>query len=72
MAGVGTARLSPIACDVAQQQALLPYANVTIKTGVSKDVQYYLAERQSQFPGVTVARVERRKPGVQQRSQQRE
>ena len=56
VAGVGTARLSPIACDVAQQQALLPYANVTIKTGVSKDVQYYLAERQSQFPGVTVAR----------------
>ena len=29
------ARLAPIACAVAQQHALLPYANVTIKTDVS-------------------------------------
>ena len=43
-------------CDVAQQQVLLPYANVTVKTDVSKYVQYYLAERQDQYPGASVAR----------------
>ncbi len=32
------ARLAPIACAVAQQHALLPYANVTIKTDVPNDV----------------------------------
>jgi penicillin-binding protein 2 len=53
--GVGVARLSPIACDVAKQQALLPYANVTIKQDVGRDVQFYLAERQNEFPGVSVA-----------------
>ncbi|MGI8864750.1 MAG: penicillin-binding protein 2 [Solirubrobacteraceae bacterium] len=50
-------RLPTIQCDVAQQQALLPYANVTIKTDVPDDVHYYLAERQDQFPGVTVQQV---------------
>ncbi len=50
-------RLSRISCDVAQQQALLPYANVTIKTDVQPDVHYYLAERQDQFPGVAVQQV---------------
>ena len=49
--------LGPIRCAVAQQLALLPYANVTIKTDVSKYVQYYLAERQDQFPGVNVQKV---------------
>jgi penicillin-binding protein 2 len=51
------ARLAPIACAVAQQHALLPYANVTIKTDVPNNVHYYLAERQDQFPGVTVEQV---------------
>ena len=52
-------RLSPVACDVAQTLALLPYADATIKSGniVSKYVQYYLAERQDLFPGVQVQRV---------------
>jgi penicillin-binding protein 2 len=50
-------RLAPIPCDVAQQLALLPYADVTIKTDVSKYAQYYLAERQDQFPGVQVEQV---------------
>ena len=50
-------RLSKISCDVAQQQALLPYANVTIKTDVPANVHYYLAERQDEFPGVTVQQV---------------
>ncbi len=51
------ARLAPIACAVAQQHALLPYANVTIKTDVSDAVHGYLAERQDQFPGVSVEQV---------------
>jgi penicillin-binding protein 2 len=55
--GRGVLRLMPISCDVAQQQALRPYANVTIKTDVSKYVQYYLKERQDEFPGVTVQQV---------------
>jgi penicillin-binding protein 2 len=60
VAGLGVVRLMPISCRVAQQQALLPYANVTIKADVSKYVQYYLLERQDEFPGVTVQRVWRR------------
>jgi penicillin-binding protein 2 len=52
-------RLSPIACKVGQELTLLPYADVTIRSGsvVSKYVQYYLAERQNEFPGVAVQRV---------------
>jgi penicillin-binding protein 2 len=50
-------RLSPIACAVAQQHALLPYADVTVKTDVPDDVHFYLAERQEQFPGVSVQQV---------------
>ena len=42
VAGVGTLRLAPIPCQVRQQLALLPYANVTIKE-VNRFVQYYLA-----------------------------
>jgi penicillin-binding protein 2 len=51
--------VSPVACDVAKQIALLPYADVTVKSGnvVSRDVQYYLAERQNKFPGVQVQRI---------------
>jgi penicillin-binding protein 2 len=55
--GRGVLHLAPIPCDVAQQQALLPYANVTVKTDVSKDVHYYLAEREDQFPGVNVEQI---------------
>jgi penicillin-binding protein 2 len=49
-------RLAPIPCEVQQQLALLPYADVTIKE-VNRFVQYYLAERQSQFQGVQVSTV---------------
>jgi penicillin-binding protein 2 len=52
IAGQGVKTLGPIDCKVAQQHALLPYANVTVKTDVSKPVFFYLAERQEQFPGV--------------------
>jgi penicillin-binding protein 2 len=57
VAGGGTFRLAAIPCHVKQQLALQPYADVTIKTDVSPDVQYYLAERQEQFPGVVVQQV---------------
>ena len=57
VAGRGEPRLAQIPCDVAQQQAMLPYANVTVKTDVPSAVQYYLAERQDQYPGVNVEQV---------------
>jgi penicillin-binding protein 2 len=55
--GHGTHRLAPIPCLVAQEQAQLPYANVTIKQDVKNDVLWYLSERQSEFPGVEVQQV---------------
>ena len=57
VAGHGVLRMAPIPCAVAQQQALLPYANVTVKADVDRSVQFYLAERQDQFPGVNVEQV---------------
>jgi penicillin-binding protein 2 len=56
-AGEGVFRLAEIQCAVKQQEALLPYADVTIATDVPPQVQYYLAERQDQFPGVSVQQV---------------
>jgi penicillin-binding protein 2 len=53
----GTRRLAAIPCEVAQQVALVPYGDVTVKSGVGRFVQYYLAERQNDFPGVTVEHV---------------
>ncbi len=50
----GVLRLSPIACSVAQGYTQVSYANVTVKTDVANDVLYYLEERQSEFPGVTI------------------
>ena len=55
--GYGWHRLAPIPCAVAQGVAQLPYAKVTIKTDVPRDAYYYLAERQTQFPGVVVQKV---------------
>lgn len=59
MATPNVFRLSPIACLVGQQVTLVAYSDVTVKSGsaVGSAVQYYLAERQQQFPGVQVARV---------------
>jgi penicillin-binding protein 2 len=51
------ARLTPVACTVAQDVAQSPFANATIKTNVSTDVQAYLAERQAQYPGVVSTEV---------------
>ena len=36
--GVGIRRLAPIPCDVAKQLAILPYADVTIKTDAKTTV----------------------------------
>lgn len=57
VAGRGVLRLSPIPCRVAQQQALLPYADVTLKTDVSRYVLFYLEERQDEFRGVSIQKV---------------
>jgi penicillin-binding protein 2 len=43
--------------EVAGQRKRLPYANVTVKSDVTRDVFSYLFERQTGFPGVTVARI---------------
>jgi penicillin-binding protein 2 len=59
--GMGTLRLSYIACTVAQRWTQLPYADVTLATGVNPAIQYYLLERQDQFPGVEVQEVWLRK-----------
>jgi penicillin-binding protein 2 len=50
-------RLAKIPCLVAQQLAIAPFADVTIKADVSRDVQYYLAERSNQFPSVEVQQI---------------
>ncbi len=50
-------KMSPIACDVAKQLAILPYGNVTIKTDVKPAVEYYIEERQNEFPAVQVQEI---------------
>lgn len=57
----GTLHVAQIPCAVDQQLVTTPYADVRIKQGVSQDVQFYLAERQDQFPGVQVEQVYVRK-----------
>ncbi len=52
--------LAPIPCAVAQQRAAIPYANVTVKTNVRRDLQFYLLERQNLYPGVEVKQVYQR------------
>jgi penicillin-binding protein 2 len=46
--------LSPIACAVAQSIALNTYANVTIAEPVSRNLEFYVAERATAFPGVQI------------------
>ncbi len=45
-------RLPPIACSLAKSVSQSPYANATIKTNVPTYIQDYVAERQTEFPGV--------------------
>ncbi|MGH2909275.1 MAG: penicillin-binding transpeptidase domain-containing protein [Solirubrobacteraceae bacterium] len=49
-----TRDLSPVACTVAQQIALNTYADVTIAEPVSRNLEYYVAERANQFRGVQI------------------
>ncbi|MDQ6749579.1 MAG: penicillin-binding protein 2 [Actinomycetota bacterium] len=42
---------------VREKSKALPYAPITVKADVSRDVYSYLFERQEQFPGVTVGRI---------------
>ncbi|HZU60472.1 MAG TPA: penicillin-binding transpeptidase domain-containing protein [Solirubrobacteraceae bacterium] len=55
--GFGTQNLSQIACLVTRGFVQLSYANVTVATDVPNDVLFYLEERQSHFPGVSVQNV---------------
>jgi penicillin-binding protein 2 len=54
-------KLAPIPCRVAQGVAASQYANVTIKSKVTPDIQDYILERQTQFPGVVPQEVYQRK-----------
>jgi penicillin-binding protein 2 len=54
-------RIAPITCEVAQGVSQVPYDDVTVDTVSDPDVHYYLAERESQFPGVEVHQVYQRK-----------
>ena len=54
IAGANVFALSRVACIVGQQVSQLPYANVNVATQVSRYVQYYLAERQTEYDGVAV------------------
>lgn len=47
-------RLLDAECIVAQQQAVVPYADATIKNDVPRAAYVYLAERQQQFPGISI------------------
>jgi penicillin-binding protein 2 len=53
------ARIGAVACKVAQQVSQLPYADVTVKSGsvVTRAMQFYLAEREAQFPGISVSKI---------------
>ncbi|HZV76010.1 MAG TPA: penicillin-binding protein 2 [Conexibacter sp.] len=44
-------------CLVRRGVWILPYADVTVRTDVPSDVAFYLAERQQEFPGVTIPQV---------------
>jgi penicillin-binding protein 2 len=57
VAGFGAQELSPVACLVAKGFVQLSYANVTIATDVSNDILFYLEERQTEFPGVSIQNI---------------
>ncbi|MGB2711870.1 MAG: penicillin-binding protein 2 [Conexibacter sp.] len=50
-------QLMRLECLVAQGVFQLPYADVTVDTDVPREVYSYLAERQQQFPGVSIRQV---------------
>ncbi len=52
----GVYHLTPLACAVAQGVAIAPFANIAVDVGVSRDIEYYLAESaiRKGFRGVVV------------------
>ncbi|MFL5818306.1 MAG: penicillin-binding protein 2 [Conexibacter sp.] len=50
-------RVMEVDCLVRRGVWNLPYANVTVKTDVSRDVAFFLAERTQQFPGISIQQV---------------
>jgi penicillin-binding protein 2 len=58
--GHGVLHVSEIACAVARQYVLLPYAEATVATDVTQQQLWYLSERQSAFPGVSVQQIYQR------------
>ena len=50
-------RVMEIECLVRRGVWNLPYANVTVKTDVPREVAFYVAERAQQFPGVSIQQV---------------
>jgi penicillin-binding protein 2 len=55
--GTDVMRTMEVDCLVRRGVWNLPYANVTIRTDVSRDVAFFLAERAQQFPGVSIQQV---------------
>jgi penicillin-binding protein 2 len=58
--GHGVLHLSEIACAVAQEYVQLPYAEATVATDITREQLYFLSERQSAFPGVSVEQIYQR------------
>jgi len=56
---VGTERLRTMELDCLVRRGVwnLPYADVTVRTDVPRDVAFFLAERAQQFPGVSIQQV---------------
>ena len=55
-----TFHISQIACAVVQEYVQLPYAEATVATDITPDQLWYLSERQSSFPGVSVQQIYQR------------
>lgn len=55
--GHGIVHVSQIACDVDQEYVQVPYAEATVATDISTQQLYYLSERQSAFPSVSVQQI---------------
>jgi penicillin-binding protein 2 len=52
--------MSQIACSVVQGYVQLPFAQATVATDITKAQLFYLSERQSSFPGVSVQQIYQR------------
>ena len=58
--GYGVLHMSQIACAVVQEYVQLPYATATVATNITQQQLWYLSERQSQLPGVSVEKIYQR------------